>query len=206
MDDAAFKSEPAGPQEAQQTPKRPKHKRVNSDDTERPASAQHDRDDSEEHSDVEAERGVSDDEEADPAVQIANFDWDHLHHEYHEAIRQCSQEEAELMEEWTSLMEVLLCQVTCHMSYDTRLTLHSTSVSGQTQDTSTKQTAHSNGKLHVLSVAGCALTKARLQTRTKYVQNEEDELENTRNHCELAVAYRSCSDINDCRHPRGEGF
>lgn len=108
-DDLALKSEPAAPQNTQQTPKRLKHKRVNSDDTERPASAQRDCDESEEHSDIEAEQGLSDDEDADPAVQITNFDWEDLHQRYHEAINQCNLEEAELMEEWASLMEVLMC-------------------------------------------------------------------------------------------------
>ncbi|KAF3040627.1 hypothetical protein E8E11_005498 [Didymella keratinophila] len=84
MDDSASKSEPAAPQEGQQsrdvqTPRRSKHKRVDSDSTERPASAQRDgRDGSSEHSDVEAELDPSD-EDADPAEPIVNFDWDELH-------------------------------------------------------------------------------------------------------------------------------
>lgn len=113
MDDISSKSEPVALQDApvapldvQQTPKRSKHKRVNSDDTERPASAQRDRDGPEEHSDIEAEQEVSDDGDADPAEQICDFDWEHLHERYHNAINQCSQEEAELLGEWTSLMEV----------------------------------------------------------------------------------------------------
>lgn len=108
MDDPASKSEPVAHQEAhqaqhvQQTPKAPRHKRVNSNGTARPASAQGDRQDgSEENSEVE-----SDDEGANPADQIRGFDWNHLHEEYHQAIDQCSHEEAELMGEWSSLMEV----------------------------------------------------------------------------------------------------
>lgn len=110
-DDVTSKSAPAAPLDAQQTPKRPKHKRMNSDDTERPASAQRKRDDSVGHSDVEAEQESSDDEEADPSAQIANFDWDDLHQRYHDAIKDCSAEEARLMQEWESLMKVLLCLV-----------------------------------------------------------------------------------------------
>ncbi|KAJ4335381.1 hypothetical protein N0V87_006170 [Didymella glomerata] len=110
MDNPASKSEPAAPQEQQQSQdvqmlKRSKHKRVNSDSTERPASAQRDRrDDSIEHSDVEAGPDLVD-EDADPADPIVVFDWQDLHVRYHQAINRCSQEEAELMNEWSSLME-----------------------------------------------------------------------------------------------------
>lgn len=124
MDDPASKSEPVAPQEqqqapdVQQTPKRPKHKRVNSDDTERPASAQRDRrDGSVERSDVEAELDHSD-EDADPAEPIADFDWQGLHEEYHAAINQCSQEEAELMHEWSGLMEVICVRTASYTSND----------------------------------------------------------------------------------------
>ena len=107
-DDLESKYKPIAPQEVQQTPKRRKHKRINSDDTERPASAQRDRDDSEQHSDIEVEQKLPDDDEADPAAQIADFDWEHLHQRYHDAIKTCSDEEAELMQEWSNLMEVLM--------------------------------------------------------------------------------------------------
>lgn len=107
-DDLDSKYEPIVPQEVQQTPKRRKHKRINSDDTERPASAQRDSDDSEQHSDIEVEQKLPDDDEADPAAQIADFDWEHLHQRYHDAIKTCSDEEAELMQEWSNLMEVLM--------------------------------------------------------------------------------------------------
>ncbi|KAF2622788.1 hypothetical protein BU25DRAFT_415034 [Macroventuria anomochaeta] len=146
MDDVASKSEPAAPPDGQQTPKRPRHKRVNSDDTERPASAQRGSDDSEEHPDVEAEQEASDEEDADPAVQIANFDWGDLHQRYHEAINQCSQEEAGSMGEWNSLMEYFRIWANSGHEHETDRTFQ------------------------------------RLQTRTIYVQNEEDELENKRNH------------------------
>jgi len=119
MDDPASKSEPAATQEQQQsqdvqTPKRSKHKRVNSDSTERPASAQRGRrDGSVERSDVEGELELSD-EDADPADPIVDFDWDELHQKYHDAINQCSQEETELMGEWSSLMEVLWISTASH--------------------------------------------------------------------------------------------
>lgn len=108
MDDsAASKSEPVASQDVQQTPRRPKHKRVGSDDTERPASAQRIHDDSEEQSDIEAQQESSDDENVDPAAQIANFDWEELHKRYHDEIDRCSEEEIKLSDEWESLMKVL---------------------------------------------------------------------------------------------------
>lgn len=123
MDDPASKSEPAAPQEQQQSqdvqmPKRSKNKRVNSDSTERPASAQRDRrDDSIEHSDVEAGPDLVD-KDADPADPIVDFDWQDLHVRYHQAINRCSQEEAELMNEWSSLMEVLCTRITSFTDND----------------------------------------------------------------------------------------
>jgi hypothetical protein len=96
------------PQDAQQTPKHPRHKRMESDDTERPASAQQNHDNSEEHSNVDEGQEPSDDEDLDPAAQIADFDWDDLHQRYHEKINACHEEEFKLMQEWESLMEVLL--------------------------------------------------------------------------------------------------
>lgn len=84
------------------------HKRVNSDATERPTSAQRDRDESDQHSDVEPKHSASDDEDADPADQINPYDWDQLHQRYHNAINECNREEKELMDEWASLMEVIL--------------------------------------------------------------------------------------------------
>lgn len=110
-DNVALKSEPAAPQDAQRTPKRSEHKRMNSDDTERPATAQRDRDSAEEQSDIETEQSPSDDD-ADPAVQIATFDWEALHQQYHAAINECSQGEAELIREWASLMQVLCPEAT----------------------------------------------------------------------------------------------
>ncbi|KAJ4989239.1 hypothetical protein SVAN01_05318 [Stagonosporopsis vannaccii] len=104
MEDYALESAPAVLQEPQQTSS-PGHKRVNSDETERPSSAQRGRDDSEEHLETEAENDVLDEEEADPALRIADFDWGDLHERYHDAIKKSSREEEALMQEWASLME-----------------------------------------------------------------------------------------------------
>jgi hypothetical protein len=84
------------------------HKRVNSDATERPTSAQRDREESDQHSDVESKHSASDDEDADPADQINPYDWGNLHERYHDAIKECNHEEKQLMNEWASLMEVIL--------------------------------------------------------------------------------------------------
>lgn len=121
MDEPASKSEPVAPQEQQQAydvQKRPKHKRVHSDDTERPASAQRNhRDSSIERSDIEAELDHSDDE-GEPSEPIRDFYWQDLHERYHAAINQCNQEEVELMHEWSGLMEVLWIRTTTYMSND----------------------------------------------------------------------------------------
>ncbi|KAF1932478.1 uncharacterized protein M421DRAFT_417198 [Didymella exigua CBS 183.55] len=152
MDDLASKSEPVAPQEVQQTqdvqqtPKRSRHQRMNSGDTERPASAQRDRrDGSVEQSDVEAQE-ISDDNDADPAQQIRDFDWQDLHERYHTTINRCSQDEADLMEEWAKLMEYFRIWAESGHGHETDRTYQ------------------------------------RLQTRTLYVQNEEDEFESRRNH------------------------
>jgi hypothetical protein len=112
MDDLPSKSEPDAPQEVQQiqdvqqTPRRSKHKRVNSDDTERPASAQRDRRDGSEEVSTHEEEDVSIDEDNDPADEIEHFDWEGLHGRYHDAIKQFNDEEDRLMGEWANLMEV----------------------------------------------------------------------------------------------------
>ncbi|KAJ4314209.1 hypothetical protein N0V94_006567 [Neodidymelliopsis sp. IMI 364377] len=80
---------------------------MKSDDTERPASAQQNHDNLEEHSNVDEGQEPSDDEDLDPAAQIVDFDWDDLHQRYHVKINACHEEEFELMQEWESLMEVL---------------------------------------------------------------------------------------------------
>jgi hypothetical protein len=96
-----FKSEPPATQNEE--PSKPALRRVSSEETERPPSAQQ----------IQREGDASDEdeeelkgEELDPAVQIANFDWDALHHKYHAAMDTCHTEEGQLADEWDSLMNV----------------------------------------------------------------------------------------------------
>jgi len=98
-----FKSEPPATQidEASKPPLR----RISSEDTERPPSAQQVHDDVDDH----VEDDEEDDEEelgADPAEQIVDFDWDELHQRYHQAMQGCHEHEGELAQEWESLMNV----------------------------------------------------------------------------------------------------
>lgn len=118
MDNPTSRSEPAAQEEQQVSPDVQTPQRVNFDRPERPISAQRNRrDGSVEHSDIEAETDLSD-EDADPADPIVGFDWQDLHEKYHAAIKQCSQEEAELMNEWSSLMEVPLIHTASYTSND----------------------------------------------------------------------------------------
>jgi hypothetical protein len=96
-----FKSEPPLTQAVQAS-----LRRINSDETERPPSAQQTQDKVDEQIDAN-EKAESEDEDSDPAESIVDFDWDDLHHRYHEAIKKCHGDEAELMQEWESLMAVL---------------------------------------------------------------------------------------------------
>lgn len=101
----AFKSEPPLTQDAPTM--RPPMRRVSSDETERPPSAQRTHD--EVHGQADADTGMqSEDEDSDPAVKIENFNWEDLEVRYHEAMKVCHNEESELMQEWESLMAVLL--------------------------------------------------------------------------------------------------
>jgi hypothetical protein len=103
--DPACKSEPSFTQDAQ--PTRPARRRVNSDDTERPPSAQRTQDEVDGQADANAGE-QTEDEDSDPAGRIEDFDWEDLHVRYHEAMNGCHNEESELMQEWESLMAVLL--------------------------------------------------------------------------------------------------
>lgn len=85
---------------------RPPHRRVGSDDTERPHSAQQTQHDTDSHISETSEE-ESDEEDSDPAHRIDDFDWEDLHHRYHEAMKGCHDEEAALMEEWEGLMTVI---------------------------------------------------------------------------------------------------
>jgi hypothetical protein len=101
------KSEPALTQDAPVT--RPRLKHAYSDETERPPSAQQTQEEYGEQDNSHGEEDASEEEEedVDPSERIADFDWDDLHHRYHEAVNRCQGEEAELMQEWESLMAVL---------------------------------------------------------------------------------------------------
>ena len=81
------------------------HRRSSSVDTERPASAQR------MHEEEKGEPADTNDEEmseddSDPGQQIVDFDWQDLLERYHQAIANCEANEAQLMQEWTSLMNV----------------------------------------------------------------------------------------------------
>ena len=60
----------------------------------------------------------------------------------------------------------------------------STSASGLNLVMTMRPTEHTNGKMRWYLLVVYMLKKISLQTRTVFVQNEENELENKRNHCE----------------------
>ncbi|KAG9188670.1 hypothetical protein G6011_07375 [Alternaria panax] len=99
--DRASKSEPPPTQDAQAV--RPARRRVGSDETERPPSAQRTQDEVDDQVDA-ASKEQAEDEDSDPAQSIDDFDWDDLHLRYHKAMEGCQNEESELMQEWESLM------------------------------------------------------------------------------------------------------
>ncbi|KAI4647767.1 hypothetical protein J4E93_004177 [Alternaria ventricosa] len=102
MDTApAAKSEPPPSQEAQTV--RPPMRRMHSDETERPSSAQRTKDEVDDEADAAAEQ-QSEDEESDPAEKIVDFDWEDLEARYHDAMKTCHNEEDLLMQEWDNLM------------------------------------------------------------------------------------------------------
>jgi hypothetical protein len=99
-------SEPEPSQKQDAPGSRPLHRRVDSDETERPTSAQQTQHDADDHTSEDSE-GESEDDDSDPAHRIDGFDWEDLHRRYHEAMKACHGEEAALMEEWESLMTVI---------------------------------------------------------------------------------------------------
>ena len=106
MDTApAAKSEPPPSQEAQAV--RPPMRRMHSDETERPSSAQRTKDEVDDEADAAAEQ-QSEDEESDPAEKIVDFDWQDLEARYHDAMKTCHNQEDLLMQEWDNLMNVQL--------------------------------------------------------------------------------------------------
>ncbi|KAF2800058.1 hypothetical protein K505DRAFT_229634 [Melanomma pulvis-pyrius CBS 109.77] len=77
--------------------------RPSSTDTERPPSTQRVNQDAQNDPPSEHEE-VLENEESDPAANIADFDWEELALRYHGDIRKCEGNEAELMQEWEELM------------------------------------------------------------------------------------------------------
>ncbi|KAF2636620.1 hypothetical protein P280DRAFT_472848 [Massarina eburnea CBS 473.64] len=104
MEANAPANNPAPIREVQPT----QHRRADSGETERPASAQliHGTDTNEEVEEEEEEEDDEEEEEEDwnAADPVAEFDWEGLHRRYHEVINNASEEEAALMEEWNQLM------------------------------------------------------------------------------------------------------
>jgi hypothetical protein len=82
-------------------------RRVSSDETERPPSAQRTKDEVNDQADADTGE-QSEDDDSDPADRIENFDWEDLQLRYHQAMKDCHNEESELMQEWENLMAVLL--------------------------------------------------------------------------------------------------
>lgn len=94
-----FKSEP--PLTQKEEGAKPALGRFDSEDTERPPSAQQVHDDTDEEQEEELN--------SDPAEKIVEFDWDELHERYHKAMETCHDEEGTLAQEFESLMTVLSC-------------------------------------------------------------------------------------------------
>ncbi|RMZ66652.1 zinc finger fyve domain-containing 19 [Pyrenophora seminiperda CCB06] len=147
------KSEPPPAQDAQdaqdvqdaQAVGPPSLRRINSEETERPPSVQRTQDGADGPADAESESDLEE-EGSDPADRIVDFDWEDLHHRYHEAMKNCHGEEAALMQEWENLMDYF--RVWAQSGHE-----------------------HETGR-----------TYSRLRTRTTFVQNEEDLLEQKRTH------------------------
>ena len=119
----------------------PSLRRTNSNETERPLSAQRLQDDTDDpvHAKSEADE---EEEESGPADRIEDFDWEDLHHRYHEAMKNCHGEEAALMQEWEGLMDVL-----CLFALDLVIAnvCSSTSAYGHNRGTSTRPVEPTQG-------------------------------------------------------------
>lgn len=98
-----YKGNPSATQHVDAPP--PQRMRLSSNETERPQSAQQLRADADD--DIDSGSDAREDE-FDPAERIIGFDWNDLHERYHEATNKCHDQETELMQEWESLMNVLL--------------------------------------------------------------------------------------------------
>lgn len=102
-DESDFKSEPFTPQPSRTH--QPTPSRVNTAEAEGPHSAR----ESQPNADEEAEaEDAAEEEDSGPADKIASFDWDDLLQRYHQAMNGCHDQEDGLMQEWESLMNVLL--------------------------------------------------------------------------------------------------
>lgn len=125
-------------------------KRVDSNETERPPSAQQRHDDrSDEHSEF-----MSDDDPAinDPAHRLPAFDWEDLHARYHAAISKCQGEEDALMQEFQNLMTVPFHFPLIWMIINTEL---STSAYGQSLDMCMRRIEH------IIGIAGALTSLSR---------------------------------------------
>jgi hypothetical protein len=107
-----FKSEPLAPKH-ERSP-RPAPRRISSEDTERPPSAQQLQRNEDDHAD-QTDEEPEDESDADPAKRIEDFDWDDLHHRYEVSMQERYAHEDDLAEEWETLMNVYL-----HMFSDRR--------------------------------------------------------------------------------------
>jgi hypothetical protein len=87
-------------------PSKPSPKRVSSEETERPPSAQQMQRDDDISDETDEEPDNEEDMDSDPAHTIVDFDWDELHRQYHDAMNTCQAEEGELAREWENLMNV----------------------------------------------------------------------------------------------------
>ncbi|KAF2831498.1 hypothetical protein CC86DRAFT_366849 [Ophiobolus disseminans] len=138
-----FKSEPPATQLDDAS--KPQLRRISSEDTERPPSAQQVHGNEDEHDD-EIDEEDEEELDSDPAERVIDFDWEDLHERYHKAMQGCHDQEGKLAQEWESLMNYFRIWAD----------------SGNDQETDR--------------------TFKRLKTRTNYVQNSEDKLEQTRQH------------------------
>lgn len=98
-----FKTEPFTPQSSRT--RQPVQSRVSAAEVEQPPSAQQPQPDAEEEAEPEEE---VEEDESGPAEKIASFDWEDLLQRYHDQVGSCQGQERALMEEWESLMKVLL--------------------------------------------------------------------------------------------------
>ncbi|KAF1839902.1 uncharacterized protein K460DRAFT_371855 [Cucurbitaria berberidis CBS 394.84] len=97
----AIKSEPPLTHDADSS--QPPLRRVSSEETERPPSAQQLPEEVDEQADPNDDDELEE-EETDPADAVADFDWNGLHERYHEAVNKCHGQEIEMMQEWESMM------------------------------------------------------------------------------------------------------